>query len=62
MRRFNKIKLFEIDGFKPFENVTLDDFIDFLVLNVTCKNCPVIKNIDKCDMCFGNLKKWFLDT
>lgn len=65
MRRFNKIKSFEIDGFRPFENVTLDGFIDFLVLNVNCKKCPVIKNIDdidECDMCFENLKKWFLDN
>ena len=65
MKRYQKIKEIEIDGFKHFEDVFIDDFIDLLVSDVRCKKCPLLKDenseISECDMCFDNLKKWFME-
>lgn len=62
--RIQKLKEFEIDGFKPFENINVYHIVDFLFSYVNCKICPVIKDQDelgKCDMCFKNLQEWFLE-
>jgi len=59
--RIQKLKEFEIDGFKPFENINAYHIVDFLFSYVNCKRCPVIKDQDGCDMCFENLQKWFLE-
>ena len=62
--RIKKLKDFEIDGFKPFENIYAYHIADFLVSHMSCKKCPVIKDqdeLDECNMCFENLKDWFLN-
>ena len=67
MKRYQKIKEIEIDGFRPFEDVFIDDFIDLLVSDVRCKKCPFLKDenseiseCSECDMCFDKLKEWFM--